>query len=144
MSPTLPMLTTDRSQKAAGRRLRIVQDGHRSARPRRRRQPHLIDHRDQHEIERAIEDARMWQGGSSQCCECPTRPGAGPGSRRHPGIAACSPEIAVYGQPRKSALTKESAQQSEIAGRIPSSMLTRRGRGRPRKTTRLRGGQPSS
>eukprot|EP00964_Phaeocystis_antarctica_P121932 scaffold85606_cov59-Phaeocystis_antarctica.AAC.3 len=45
--------------------------------------------------------------------------------RRHPGIAACSPEIAVYRQPRKSALTKESAQQSGIAGRIPSSMLAR-------------------
>ena len=42
MSPTLPMLTTDRSQKAAGRRLRIVHDGHRSARPHRRRHPHLI------------------------------------------------------------------------------------------------------
>eukprot|EP00964_Phaeocystis_antarctica_P109188 scaffold73676_cov58-Phaeocystis_antarctica.AAC.2 len=35
------MLTTDGSRTAAGRRLRIMHDEHRSARPRRRRQPHL-------------------------------------------------------------------------------------------------------
>eukprot|EP00964_Phaeocystis_antarctica_P072516 scaffold44368_cov65-Phaeocystis_antarctica.AAC.2 len=34
------MLTTDGSRTAAGRRLRIMHDEHRSARPRRRRQPH--------------------------------------------------------------------------------------------------------
>ena len=97
-------------------------------------------HRDQHEIERAIEDAWQAVAGWKQ----PRAPdsvlttqlaifgmsvaSAQTGAyteRRHPGIAACSPEIAVYRQPRKSALTKESAQQSGIAGRIPSSMLAR-------------------
>eukprot|EP00964_Phaeocystis_antarctica_P145852 scaffold111987_cov96-Phaeocystis_antarctica.AAC.2 len=67
MSPTLPMLTSDRSQKAAGRRLRIVHDGHRSARPHRRRHPHLIKRTEiiTRSNERSkMRGGRLCQGGS--------------------------------------------------------------------------------
>eukprot|EP00964_Phaeocystis_antarctica_P022370 scaffold12410_cov56-Phaeocystis_antarctica.AAC.3 len=61
------MLTTDGSRTAAGRRLRIMHDEQPSARPRRRRQPHLNELKEisaRSTSNRRCEVAGLFQGGS--------------------------------------------------------------------------------